>query len=44
MPATLPLQDCRILVIEDDYLIAEIVLDLLQEAGRHRVGPDRHGR
>jgi CheY-like chemotaxis protein len=29
----------RILVIEDDFLIAEVVLELLSEAGAHALGP-----
>jgi CheY-like chemotaxis protein len=39
MPTAEPLQGCRILVVEDDYLIAEIVLELLQEAGATPLGP-----
>jgi DNA-binding response OmpR family regulator len=34
-----PLRGSRILVIEDDYLIAEIVLELLTEAGATPLGP-----
>jgi DNA-binding response OmpR family regulator len=33
------LKDRHILVVEDDYLIAEIVVDYLEEAGAKVVGP-----
>jgi CheY-like chemotaxis protein len=34
-----PLQGRRILVIEDDYLVAEIVSEMLQDAGAAVLGP-----
>jgi CheY-like chemotaxis protein len=39
MPASPPLQGLRILVVEDDYLIALVLLELLQVAGAEVIGP-----
>jgi CheY-like chemotaxis protein len=39
MSGTESLQGCRVLVIEDDFLIAELVLDLLEAAGASVAGP-----
>jgi DNA-binding response OmpR family regulator len=36
---TNPLQGKRILVIEDEYLVAQVVVDFLEEAGAEVVGP-----
>ena len=33
------LQGCRILVVEDEYLIAQGIVDVLQDAGAETVGP-----
>jgi CheY-like chemotaxis protein len=35
----LPLNGCHILVVEDEYLIAADIADLLREAGAHVIGP-----
>jgi CheY-like chemotaxis protein len=34
-----PLQGRRILVIEDEYLVAQLVVDFLEDAGAEVVGP-----
>ena len=34
-----PLAGCRILVVEDDYFIAEALSDLLESAGAEVIGP-----
>jgi DNA-binding response OmpR family regulator len=34
-----PLQGKRILVIEDEYLVAQVVIDYLEDAGAEVVGP-----
>jgi CheY-like chemotaxis protein len=39
MSETGSLQDCRILVVEDDFVIAQVVLDVLEEAGAVPLGP-----
>jgi DNA-binding response OmpR family regulator len=36
---TKPLLGSRILVIEDDFMVAEVVLDVLTEAGAQVLGP-----
>ena len=33
------LAGCRILVIEDDFLVAEVVLDMLEDEGAEVLGP-----
>ena len=38
-PGTAPLKDRRILVVEDDYLVAQILIDLLEDAGAQVIGP-----
>lgn len=37
--ANMALQGRRVLVIEDDYLVAQVVCDLLEEAGAKIIGP-----
>lgn len=39
MPPAAPLHDQRILVVEDDYLIAAALAELLEESGAVVVGP-----
>ena len=39
MTSDKPLQGRRVLVIEDDYLVAEIVTEMLQDAGAAVLGP-----
>lgn len=39
MPASAELRGCRILIVEDDYLVAQAVALLIEEAGAKAVGP-----
>ena len=39
MTSDRPLEGCRILVIEDDFFVAEIVTEMLEDAGATVLGP-----
>lgn len=39
MPNTESLAGCRILVIEDDFLVGQVILDMLEDEGAEVLGP-----
>jgi CheY-like chemotaxis protein len=39
MPNTGSLAGCRILVVEDDFLVGQVILDLLEDEGAEVLGP-----
>lgn len=39
MDTSYPLKDMRVLIVEDDYLVAQALRDAIEEAGARAVGP-----